>query len=325
MKKEKLILISLIPIIKYKKTEMGIMKKQSFVSHLLLKKIQLIIVFMLVSMFMWAQSTDSPDGQSTENLAKKSQNPVGDIISVPLEYWHHGGMRNGGSANVFMMKPVYPVTFGGITLINRLIIPFIGISANNGDADLGEIVGPFPDGKTTGLGNIQYQAFFTKADAGKVIVGLGPVFEFPTNTNNLGSSQWSAGPALVVLTMPGKWVIGALAQNLWSFAGPDDGSDVNQLVFQYFVNYNFGKGWYVTTTPIITSDWNKESGNQWTVPFGGGAGKMVRIGGKLPVDFKFQAFSNVVSPDGAPSWSMLFAMKFLFPTKSMKEKMKAAN
>jgi hypothetical protein len=288
-------------------------KNQSFVSHLLFKKMQLIIIFLLVPLFMWAQTEEKPVEQSAENLAKKSQNPVGDIISVPLEFWHHGGMRNGGSANVFIMKPVYPVTFGGVTLINRLIIPYLGISANNSDADLGEIVGPFSNEKTTGFGNIQYQAFFTKADAGKVIVGLGPVFEFPTNTNNLGSTQWSAGPALVVLTMPGKWVMGALAQNLWSFAGPDDGSSVNQLIFQYFINYNFGKGWYVTTTPIITSDWNKESGNQWTVPFGGGFGRMVRIGGKLPVDFKLQAFSNVVRPDGAPSWSMLFIMKFLFP------------
>jgi hypothetical protein len=24
---------------------------------------------------------------------------------------------------------------------------------------------------------------------------------------------------------------------------------------QYFINYNFKKGWYVTTSPIITADW----------------------------------------------------------------------
>lgn len=125
-------------------------------------------------------------------------------------------------------------------------------------------------------------------------------------------SKWSAGPALVVLTMPGKWVLGALAQNIWSFAGPDDGADVNQLVFQYFVNYNFNKGWYFTSTPLLTADWDKESGNQWTVPVGGGVGRLVRFG-KQPVDFKLQAFSHVVRPDVSPSWSMLFAIKFLFP------------
>ena len=128
----------------------------------------------------------------------------------------------------------------------------------------------------------------------------------------MGSSKWSAGPALVVLTMPGKWVLGALAQNIWSFAGPDDGSDVNQLVFQYFVNYNFNKGWYFTSTPLLTADWYKESGNQWTVPVGGGVGRLVRFG-KQPIDFKLQAFSHVVRPDISPTWSLLFAIKLLFP------------
>jgi hypothetical protein len=35
--------------------------------------------------------------------------------------------------------------------------------------------------------------------------------------------------------------------------------------------------------------------------------------GKLPVDFKLQAFGNVEKPDGGPDWSMMFAVKFLFP------------
>ena len=41
--------------------------------------------------------------------------------------------------------------------------------------------------------------------------------------------------------MPGKWVIGALVNNLWSFAGDSDREDVNLMTFQPFVNYNFPK------------------------------------------------------------------------------------
>jgi len=42
----------------------------------------------------------------------------------------------------------------------------------------------------------------------------------PTNTNDrLGTDKWSAGPGAVVLAMPGKWVLGFLGYNLWSFAG----------------------------------------------------------------------------------------------------------
>jgi hypothetical protein len=247
-----------------------------------------------------------------EDIAKKSQNPVGDIISLPFEYWHYDGMANGGSADAIMVKPVYPVRIGNVNLINRVIIPYLGIDGNQNGSDLGEIDVPPTLTRESGLGNIQYQGFFTPAKPGKVIWGVGPVFELPTNTSGLGSDKWSAGPAAVALSMPGNWVLGALVQNIWSFAGPSGEPDVNQFTFQYFINYNISNGWYLTSTPIITADWERSSGDQLTVPFGGGIGKLHRFG-KLPVDFKLQAFSNVEKPEGGPDWSMMFAVKFLFP------------
>jgi hypothetical protein len=250
-----------------------------------------------------------------QELAKKSQNPVGDIISLPFEYWHHDGMADDGSADALMVKPVYPTRIGNLNLINRFIIPYLGIDANQNGSDLGEIDIPPSLKRESGLGNIQYQGFFTPAEPGKVIWGVGPVFELPTNTSGLGSDKWSAGLAAVALTMPGKWVLGALIQNIWSFAGPSDDPDVNKFTFQYFLNYNLGDGWYLTSTPIITADWEKSSGNQWTIPFGGGIGRLMRFG-KQPVDFKLQAFGNVEKPEGGPDWSMMFAVKFLFPKKA---------
>lgn len=246
-----------------------------------------------------------------EDLAKKSQNPVGDMISVPIEYSHYDGMDNDGSADAVIVKPVYPTRIGNMNLLNRFIIPYLGIDAHAGN-DLGDISIPGSTSRESGLGNIQYQGFFSPAEPGKVIWGLGPVLELPTNTSGLGSDKWSAGPAAVVLTMPGNWVIGALAQNMWSFAGPSDAPSVNQFVFQYFINYNLANGWYLTSTPIMTADWEKSSGNQWTVPVGGGIGKLHRFG-KQPVDFKLQAFTNVEKPDGGPDWSMMFSVKWLFP------------
>jgi len=257
-----------------------------------------------------AGQIDQTDAQ--KNLAKKSQNPVGNMISVPIEYWHYDGMPNDGSADALIAKPVYPVTIGETTLINRFIVPYLGIDATGTGEDLGDILIPPTNRKESGLGNIQYQGFFTPAEPGKIIWGLGPVFELPTNTSGLGTDKWSAGAAALVLTMPGNWVVGALVQNMWSFAGPSDAPSVNKLTFQYFINYNLSNGWYLCSTPIMTADWEQPGGEQWTVPLGGGIGKLVRFG-KQPVDFKLQAFGNVAKPDGGPDWSMMFAVKFLFP------------
>ena len=249
---------------------------------------------------------------AADDLAKASQNPVGDIVSLPIEVWHYGNMPGNSSATALIVKPVYPVNLGELNLVNRLIIPYLGIDANLSRLDLGPSEIPISDVNRDGFGNIQYQAFFTPAKPGKVIWGVGPVFEMPTNSNDLGTDKWSAGPAAVVLTMPGNWVLGALAQNLWSFAGSDSAQSVNKLIFQYFVNYNLPNGWYLTSTPIISADWNKPGSDRWTVPLGGGFGRLVKFG-KQPVDFRVQAFANVVTPDAGPDWTVMGAVKFLFP------------
>ena len=276
------------------------------------KKWLILIVFAVFVCMAQPAAAQEDQEAGQEDLAKKSQNPVGNMISVPIEYYHHDGMAGGASADVLILKPVYPIRIGNLNLINRFIIPYLGIDARSGDEDLGDISIPGSTSRESGLGNIQYQGFFTAAEPGKVIWGLGPVFELPTNTSGLGSDKWSAGPAALILTMPGKWVVGALAQNMWSFAGSSSDPDVNKFTFQYFLNYNLSNGWYLTSSPIMTADWEKPSGDKWTIPMGGGIGKLHRFG-KLPIDFKLQAFTNVEKPDGGPDWSMQFAVKFLFP------------
>ena len=52
-----------------------------------------------------AAQEDQADAQ--KGLAKKSQNPVGNMISVPIEYWHYDGMADDGSADALIVKPVY--------------------------------------------------------------------------------------------------------------------------------------------------------------------------------------------------------------------------
>jgi len=253
--------------------------------------------------------------ESAEDLAKQSQNPVGNMYSVPMEYWHHNGIGadGEGAANMFIVKPVVPVTFGKMNLINRFIIPYVGVDPSNG-GDLGNIIIKPSDTKESGMANLQYQAIFSPAAPGSVIYGAGAMFEFPTASGKLGSDNYSAGPVFLALGMPGNWVVGTLVQNLWSIGGSSDpADDVNSFLWQYFVNYNFDGGWYLTSTPIMTADWTAESGEQWTVPVGGGVGRLMKFESFPPLDFKLQAFSNVVKPTGGADWQLMFSVKLLLP------------
>ena len=88
---------------------------------------------------------------------------------------------------------------------------------------------------------------------------------------------------------------------------------MDALLVQPFVNYNFPHGWYVTSAPIITANWAAASDERWTVPIGGGVGKIIKID-KLPINTSLQAFRNVVTPHrGGADWQLRFQVQFLFP------------
>ena len=104
--------------------------------------------------------------------------------------------------------------------------------------------------------------------------------------------------------------MGGLINNTWSVGGSSD-PDYNQMLIQPFVNYNLGQGWYVVTAPIMTANWKAPSSDTWTVPLGGGGGKVFRIG-KQPVNVNIQVYYNVAKPTLAGDWSSRFQVQFLF-------------
>jgi hypothetical protein len=122
------------------------------------------------------------------------------------------------------------------------------------------------------------------------------------------------GPGVVLLTTPGHWVIGMLINNIWSVAGSGSRPGVNQMLLQWFVNYNMKKGWYITTSPIVTADWEQTNGSRWVVPFGGGVGRIMRLGFQ-PANITVQFYGNAVHPPGASPWGMRMQLQFLYPKK----------
>ena len=88
------------------------------------------------------------------------------------------------------------------------------------------------------------------------------------------------------------------------------------LTFQCFINYNFSKGWYLTSSPINTANWKADNDNRWTIPLGGGGGKVSHVG-KQALNFQTQAFYNAEKPAGAADWTLRFQLVFLFPGKHL--------
>ena len=135
----------------------------------------------------------------------------------------------------------------------------------------------------------------------------------------LGQGKFSIGPSIVALLQPGHWTLGILINNAWSVAGPSNRSGVNQMVLQYFVNYNMKKGWYITWQPIITANWKASSGNVWTVPYGGGVGRIMKLGFQ-PINLSAQSTETPNIPRAAPPGACALDFGFCSPSEPPEEK-----
>ncbi len=199
------------------------------------------------------------------------------------------------------IQPVVPFSLSEKwNLITRTILPIISQPAFT-----------LNQNRKDGVGDTLFTAFFSPKDSGSLIWGAGPAILIPTSTDDrLGAGEWGAGPGVVFLTIQGPWVVGSLFSNVWSFTGD---SDVNIFTWQPFVNYNLDGGWYLTTSPLITANWEADSDNTWTVPVGGGFGRVFRVG-QQNLNMQLQSFYNIEEPDDiGPEWSIRFQVQFLFP------------
>ena len=286
-------------------------------------EVSALLALLLVLLFlMWCSRVMAQQESETEELAKKTQNPVADLISVPLQnnFNFGAGFNHNKMIYALNVQPVIPVNLNEEwNLITRIIMPII-----NQPSLFPTHGGALPSTTGTGFGDFNPTFFLSPAKPGELIWGIGPTFTLPTATDrNLGAGQFSIGPAGVVLTMQGHWVFGALMNNQWSVAGWGD-KPVNSMLLQPFINYNLPDGWYLTSAPILTADWKAdEAGDVWTVPLGGGVGKLFRLGqilpleghplAKPPINTQLAAYGNVATPEFGPKWQLRLQIQFLFP------------
>ena len=267
------------------------------------RRLWLVLAANLVATSLCAQAP-STSGQDTEELRKAAQNPVASLISVPIqENWNFKIDPNNRTQNILNIQPVIPASIGkDWNLIVRWIAPIV-FQPDPSTAELGYY----------GFGDMN-PSFFISPKRSKVIWGVGPAFLLPTatNTGNLGTGKWSVGPTGVVLVQPGKWTLGGLWNNVWSVAGHQDRADVNQMLFQYFINYNLSKGYFLTWQPTITANWEAADGSKYVVPLGGGIGRIMKLGAQ-PVNIGAQVYGNPVHPPGGSPWSLRVQFTMLFP------------
>ena len=240
-------------------------------------------------------------------LAKAVQNPIADMISLPLQNnvnFDVGPQKK--TQNILNIQPVYPVSLNAQwNLITRTIVPVISQPA----------FAPGQD-RENGIGDIQFSAFLSpKQVIGGWVWGVGAIAQLDTASDDrLGQGAWGLGPTAVVLHLGKTWVYGALINNVWSVSEDEGRRSVNQMLLQPFVNYNFADapGRYLTFSPVVTADWKADSGQRWTVPLGLGVGQVMRFG-KQPVNLQASAYYNVERPDNAAMWQLRLQVQFLFP------------
>jgi hypothetical protein len=237
--------------------------------------------------------------ESDEELAKKTQNPVANMISLPLQSdWNYNNGPDDDKTNYNLnVQPVWPFSLNqDYTLITRTIVPVKSIE--------------FPKDET-GIGDI-LQSFFVspKEPVNGWIVGAGPVLSYPTASDDLlGSGKWGAGPTAVVLRQDSGWTYGLLTYHSWSFAGDSDRSEVNNTFLQPFLSFMTKTYTTLGVNTESSYDWTNE---QWTVPVNLTLTQMLKIGGQpLSLQLGYRYFAE--KPDYGPDWGLRFQVTFLFP------------
>jgi hypothetical protein len=272
---------------------------------------------------------DQPDasgqsgGDQAADLAKKLQNPVANLISVPFQnnFDYGGGAKGHGSQYTINIQPVIPFKLTpDWNLIIRTIVPVT------------EAV-HVQSTEVSGLADIVQSFFFSPAQPiGGLIVGVGPVFLYPTATNDrISANQWAAGPTAVVLKQAGPWTVGMLANHLQGFGrighnglggssvlgedgfttttSPGHSARVSATYVQPFASYTFPTFTTLNLSTESTYDWTAQ---RWTVPVIAGVSQLLKLGSQ-PISVGLSGKYTAMRPVGAPAWGIRLSVTLLFP------------
>ena len=249
-------------------------------------------------------------GDAAAEMARKLQDPLANIKALMTDNDINFNSGNDETSYGFQLQPVYAVPFEdkGFNLVNRAVIPILGIAPEAQKPILGEPLPP-GDSLTWGFSDSLLQFFFSPRTDDPWKWGVGPMVSLKTRTNSkLAGPGWGGGPVLVVVGGVGDLSIAGIAGHLW---GDEEGFSTSMV--QPMVFYNLPNAWNIHYNNMITYDWNADSKNAWTVPVGLAVGKMISLTGGHGLEFFAGPYYNAARPEGAADWTVKWGINWLIP------------
>ena len=234
-------------------------------------------------------------------IAKDLANPVADLINVPFQSnWDYHVGTTEETLYTLNVQPVIPINLDDrYMLITRTIVPYVSYHA----------LTPFTPG-AGGLSDTQLSIFLSTRETVKGwILGAGPVLLFPTATSEYtGTGKWAAGPTIIVGRQEKGWTYGLLANQMWSFAGPESRRSVNSLFLEPFLMYTTKT---YTTVGLFTETAYDFVGDSWKVPVDAILSQVLMVGG-LPFSITVGGRYWAETPAGGPDWGFRLNLTLIF-------------
>ena len=259
----------------------------------------MLIVLVVACIDVAPASAETPVGV---DLAEELNNPIGDLISVPLrnEFRFGGGTDDDGFSYKFEASPVAPISLNeNWNLISRTIIPLTHRKNFSVESEFG-------------LGDINQQFYLTPkaVEDDGVFWGIGPSFWLPTATENtLGSQKFGVGVAAVALKQSGGLLFGQLVNHIRSVAGKKSRAPLNFTFFQSFLTYTTSDSVTYSSSFDATRDWQNK---KWTADLVGGVSKLF-VFGSQPVNIGGSVIVNLDGPKSTPDWGFRLQVTLVFP------------
>jgi len=258
-----------------------------------------------------ASAQQKPTDLSGSELAKEISNPVTSLWQIQFQF-NNLKLESSNTpvsekwVNNLYFQPVMPVRLTDkINLISRPVITFYQSQPVP--------TGPFSSERKTSFGDIVLAQVFSPAGTDPWLFAVGPTWIFPTaGSDAIGQGKWQVGPAVGGGYITKKFILGAFAQQWWSFAGDSKRKSTNQLNLLPLAYRFFGDGWSVGYSGNILADWEKSSSERWTVPVGLSVGKIVKFG-KLPVQIQIAGQYFAERPRGGPEWNIQLQITPVIP------------